>query len=87
MIPGDANSDQYVDGLDQTIWIGLNGFGGFYNADFNGDGYVDGLDQTLWIINNGLGSICAVEHFIQQSRNTNNKERESENKHNMEYDA
>jgi GEVED domain-containing protein/putative BNR repeat neuraminidase len=53
MIPGDANQDGFVDGLDQTIWIAQNGLDGYLSADFNGDTFVDGLDQTLWILMNG----------------------------------
>ena len=46
MIPGDANQDEYIDGLDQTIWIGFRtDYNGFYYADFNGDRYVDGLTR------------------------------------------
>ncbi len=56
MIPGDANRDQFVDGLDQTIWFAQNGLDGYNSADFNGDGFVDGLDQTIWILYNGNGS-------------------------------
>ncbi|MGA2669062.1 MAG: hypothetical protein ABSF32_09115 [Ignavibacteria bacterium] len=56
MIPGDANQDEYVDALDQLIWISQNGQNGFYSADFNGDTYVDALDQLLWIIYNGSSS-------------------------------
>ncbi|MEO8512970.1 MAG: hypothetical protein ABI543_05395 [Ignavibacteria bacterium] len=56
MIPGDANRDGFVDGLDQTIWLGENGFDGYLASDFNGDGFIDGLDQTLWIIYNGNSS-------------------------------
>jgi hypothetical protein len=54
MIPGDANQDGYVDGLDQTLWIFDNGLEGYRSTDFNGDLYVDGLDQTIWILMNGL---------------------------------
>ena len=56
MMPGDANQDQFVDGLDQTIWLAQNGFDGFLSADFNGDRFVDGLDQTLWLLYNGNSS-------------------------------
>lgn len=56
MLPGDANQDGYVDGLDQTIWVAQNGLNGFLSADFNGDTYVDGLDQTLWVLFNGSSS-------------------------------
>lgn len=57
MIPGDANRDGFVDGLDQTAWVLLNGFDGYLQPDFNGDGFVDGLDQTIWIIQNGMSFV------------------------------
>lgn len=62
LIPGDANRDQFVDGLDQTLWINQNGLDGYRAADFNGDRFVDGLDQTLWITHNGASSFlpCAI---------------------------
>jgi len=63
MIPGDANRDGFVDGLDQTIWIGQNGFDGYLSADFNGDSFVDGLDQTIWILYNGNGSFLPCGFF------------------------
>jgi len=56
LIPGDANRDEFIDGLDQTIWINQNGFDGYLDADFNGDMFVDGLDQTIWIMYNGNSS-------------------------------
>jgi len=56
LIPGDANQDEYVDGLDQAIWIDQNGENGFFSADFNGDTYVDALDQMLWLMYNGNSS-------------------------------
>jgi hypothetical protein len=56
MIPGDANQDGYVDGLDQTLWLAQNGQNGYFSADFNGDTYVDGLDQTIWMVYNGNSS-------------------------------
>jgi hypothetical protein len=56
MIPGDANQDEFVDGLDQTVWILTNGLDGYLPADFNGDSFVDGLDQTVWILFNGNSS-------------------------------
>jgi hypothetical protein len=64
MISGDANRDGFVDGLDQTIWIGQNGFDGYLSADFNGDSFVDGLDQTIWIIFNGNGSFLPCGFFL-----------------------
>ena len=56
MIPGDANQDGYVDGLDQSIWAVQNGANGYFPADFNGDTYVDGLDQSIWVNSNGQSS-------------------------------
>lgn len=56
LIPADANRDGFVDGLDQTIWIGQNGLDGYLVSDFNGDSFIDGLDQTIWIIYNGNSS-------------------------------
>ncbi|HRF66858.1 MAG TPA: hypothetical protein PK605_05165 [Ignavibacteria bacterium] len=64
MIPGDANRDGFVDGLDQTIWIGQNGLDGYRSADFNGDRFVDGLDQTIWILFNGNGSFLPCGFFM-----------------------
>lgn len=56
MIPGDANQDQYVDAIDQQIWIAQNGLDGYLSADFNGDIYVDAIDQQIWIAYNGNSS-------------------------------
>jgi hypothetical protein len=64
MIPGDANRDGFVDGLDQTLWIGQNGFDGYLSADFNGDSFVDGLDQTIWIVYNGNSSFLPCGFFL-----------------------
>jgi hypothetical protein len=66
MIPGDANRDEYVDGLDQTIWIAENGLDGYQASDFNGDFFVDGLDQTIWILNNGASSFlpCFLTSYV-----------------------
>lgn len=53
--PGDANSDNRVDGLDYVIW--LNNYGsnvsGRANGDFNNDNRVDGLDYVIWLNNYG----------------------------------
>jgi hypothetical protein len=57
MIPGDANRDEFVDGLDQSIWVTQNGLDGYLASDFNGDLFIDGLDQTLWTLYNGAASI------------------------------
>lgn len=86
MIPGDANQDQYVDGLDQTIWIGQNGTEGYFSADFNGDRYVDGLDQTIWVENNGSGSILPYYIFTNVKHLYNSKNSQNvpnKNKKNM----
>jgi hypothetical protein len=69
MIPGDANRDEYVDGLDQTIWIAENGLDGYQASDFNGDFFVDGLDQTIWILNNGASSFLPCIFFDVGRRN------------------
>lgn len=63
MIPGDANQDGYVDGLDQTVWIIQNGHSGYYSADFNGDSQVDALDQALWVLYNGIGTYLPCHIF------------------------
>ena len=48
--PGDANLDDYVDGLDYVVWS--NNYQqtdvGWEGADYNGDGVTDGLDYVLW---------------------------------------
>ena len=55
-VPGDANGDRYVDGLDYVIWLN------HYNSptsnsasdgDFNSSGNVDGLDYVVWLNNYG----------------------------------
>jgi hypothetical protein len=69
MISGDANRDGFVDGLDQTIWSGQNGFDGYLSGDFNGDSFVDGLDQTIWIIYNGNGSFLPCGFFLDPVSN------------------
>jgi hypothetical protein len=66
MIPGDANRDEFVDGLDQTIWILLNGLDGYLPADFNGDTFVDGFDQTIWILFNGNSSFMPCTFSFDQ---------------------
>ena len=53
-IPGDANGDGKVDGLDYIIW--LNNYkqttpNGSSDGDFNEDGKVDGLDYVIWLNN------------------------------------
>ncbi len=48
--PGDANWDDYVDGLDYVVWSNnyLHTSVGWDGADFNGDGIADGLDYVMW---------------------------------------
>ncbi|GAH27839.1 unnamed protein product, partial [marine sediment metagenome] len=48
--PGDANGDDYVDGLDYVVWSNnyLQADVGWAGADFNGDGIADGLDYVMW---------------------------------------
>jgi len=54
-LPGDANGDGSVDGLDYNAW--QNGYNALpatpATGDFNGDGSVDGLDYNAW--QNGYG--------------------------------
>ena len=52
-LPGDANLDGFVDGLDFIVW-NANKFteeGDWLTADFNGDSFVDGLDFIIWNAN------------------------------------
>jgi hypothetical protein len=51
ILPGDANGDATVDGLDYLAWAGGFGAAGAINVgagDFNQDDIVDGLDYLLW---------------------------------------
>ena len=48
-LPGDANLDRVVDGLDFVIWNNHKfGSGGWCDGDFNHDGSVDGSDFIVW---------------------------------------
>ncbi len=54
IVPGDANGDRKVDGLDYIIW--LNNYNtttdlGPSVGDFNKDRRVDGLDYIIWLTN------------------------------------
>jgi len=53
VLPGDANSDGKIDGIDYIIWLNHYGqnLSGFQNADFNSDQKVDGIDYILWLNN------------------------------------
>jgi hypothetical protein len=55
-IPGDANGDGEVSGIDYTIW--LNHYNqktdnGVSDGDFNLDGVVSGIDYGIWLLNYG----------------------------------
>jgi hypothetical protein len=53
-IPGDANQDGQVDGLDYVIWLshyGLQSPNGNTDGDFNSDQKVDVIDYVLWLNN------------------------------------
>ncbi|MEM8680544.1 MAG: dockerin type I repeat-containing protein [Planctomycetota bacterium] len=50
-LPGDANLDGVVDGLDFTIWNNnkfSDNAAAWCGGDFTGDGRVDGLDFVVW---------------------------------------
>jgi len=56
-IPGDANGDGIVDGLDYAIWLNNNGTsvsGGAASGDFDGSGIVDVKDREILIDNFNL---------------------------------
>ena len=52
-LPGDANADGVVDGLDFIIWNDHKFTTGtdWTTGDFNGDGLTDGLDYVVWNAN------------------------------------
>ncbi len=51
-LPGDANLDGFVDGLDFIIWnahkFTVDANAGWCGGDFNADGFVDGADFVIW---------------------------------------
>jgi len=56
-LPGDANGDRIVDGLDYVIWLinyNTNTASGPSKGDFNRNGLVDGLDYVIWLNNFGI---------------------------------
>lgn len=56
VLPGDANGDGTVDGIDYVIWLNHYGqtvSGGPSVGDFNEDGTVDGIDYVIWRNNYG----------------------------------
>jgi hypothetical protein len=54
-LPGDANSDGKVDGIDFAIWVAHYGqnASGIANGDYNTDGHIDGVDFAIWLSNYG----------------------------------
>lgn len=51
-LPGDANSDGSVDGIDYTVWFNnynTTTASGLSKGDFNNDNRVDGLDYVVWL--------------------------------------
>ena len=53
-IPGDANSDGRVDGVDYVIWLShfnQNTGNGARDGDFNNDRVTNGADYVIWITN------------------------------------
>lgn len=63
LLPGDANGDGTVDGLDYLVWAENYGDspvddppGSPANGDLNDDGVVDGLDYLVWAGNFGATS-------------------------------
>jgi hypothetical protein len=51
-LPGDANSDGKVDGIDFVIWLSNYNktvTNGSSHGDFNNDGKVDGIDYAIWL--------------------------------------
>jgi len=52
-IPGDANGDGRVDGVDYVIWLNHynQNVSGANNGDFNNSGVVDGADYVIWLNN------------------------------------
>ncbi len=52
--PGDANSDNKVNGQDYIFWLnhyGITNAIGFTDGDFNGDNNVNGKDYIVWLNN------------------------------------
>ena len=66
-LPGDANGDGVVDGLDYIIWAEHFGemdppdaLDGPADGDFNNDAVVDGNDYLIWAANFGSGGAVNV---------------------------
>ncbi len=56
-VPGDANNDGRVDGVDFVAWLNHynQAFSCPINGDFNKNGFVDGVDYSTWLFNYGHG--------------------------------
>jgi hypothetical protein len=55
-LPGDANGDGRVDGIDYVVWLNNYSEGtsqGPAEGDFNSDNLVDGRDYVVWLNNYG----------------------------------
>lgn len=66
-VPGDANGDGLVDGVDYLVWAGNfgetdppDGLNGASDGDFNDDGVVDGVDYLVWADNFGSGGVARM---------------------------
>src|SRR3989344_176307 len=58
-LPGDANGDGRVDGVDYVIWFnhyGTNVSNGPAGGDFDRNGRVDGVDYVIWFNHYGQGT-------------------------------
>lgn len=60
-LPGDANGDRVVDGVDFGIWNANKFSGGtdWTRGDFNGDGLTDGSDFGIWNANKFTSAVGA----------------------------
>ena len=66
-LPGDANGDGMVNGVDYLVWADHLGemdppdvLNGAADGDFNNDGIVDGNDYLVWAANFGAGGAVNV---------------------------
>jgi len=59
-LPGDANLDCLVDGLDYVAWSNnYNQAATWETGDFNDDQFADGLDYVVWSNNYGASIVCS----------------------------
>ena len=69
-VPGDANFDGVVDGIDFNVWK-ANKFGAeaaWSLGDFNSDGAVDGSDFNVWNDNRFNGQLAADDNDVHKPR-------------------